>query len=156
MSNSCDWMDCSLEGSSVHGISQARMLECIVISFSRWSSWPRDQIWVSYIAGRFFTIWATRNTPRDAIIQTAQRHHILGQSPHPHICPTAMLQRPNTMERNSSHISKTSNSWEKYIFFQISHSLDTHSKRAQIQHTIRHRGLTLELRFSRKNRNMVL
>ena len=34
----CDPMDCSPPGSSVHGISQARMLEWVVISFSRGSS----------------------------------------------------------------------------------------------------------------------
>ena len=38
----CDPMDCSLLCSSVHGILQARVLECIAISFSRGSSWPRD------------------------------------------------------------------------------------------------------------------
>ena len=38
----CDLMDCSPLGSSVHGISQARILEWIAISFSRGSSWPRD------------------------------------------------------------------------------------------------------------------
>ena len=32
----------SLPGSSVHGIFQARVLECVAISFSRRSSWPRD------------------------------------------------------------------------------------------------------------------
>ena len=53
-------MDCSPPGSSVHGISQAKILECVVIPFSRGSSWPRAQIQVSCIAGRFFTIWATR------------------------------------------------------------------------------------------------
>jgi len=31
----CDLMNCSSPGSSVHGISQARILECVVISFSR-------------------------------------------------------------------------------------------------------------------------
>ena len=46
--------------SSVHGILQARILEWIAIFFSRGSSWPRDQTWVSHIAGRFLTIWATR------------------------------------------------------------------------------------------------
>ena len=56
----CDPMDYSPPGSSVHGIPQARILEWIAISFSRGSSWPRDQTWVSCIAGRFFTIWATR------------------------------------------------------------------------------------------------
>ena len=56
----CDPMDCSLPGSSVHGIFQARVLEWVAISFSRWSSQPRDQTRVSHIAGRRFTIWATR------------------------------------------------------------------------------------------------
>ena len=53
-------MDCSLPGSSVHGIFQARVLEWVAISFSRGSSWPRDWIWVSRIAGRCFTIWTAR------------------------------------------------------------------------------------------------
>ena len=53
-------MDCSLPGSSVHGIFQARILEWVAISFSRRSSRPRDWTWVSRIAGRHFTIWATR------------------------------------------------------------------------------------------------
>ena len=52
-------MDCSLPGSSVHGIFQARVLEWAAISFSRGSSQPRDRTWVSFIAGRHFTIWAT-------------------------------------------------------------------------------------------------
>ena len=55
-----DPMDCSLAGSSVHGIFLARILEWAAISFSRGSSPPRDQTWVSCIAGRFFTNWATR------------------------------------------------------------------------------------------------
>ena len=56
----CDPMDCSLPGSSVHGIFQARVLEWVVIFFSRGSSWPRDRTLVSRIAGRHFTVWATR------------------------------------------------------------------------------------------------
>ena len=55
-----DPMDCSPPGSSVHGISQARILEWVAIPFSRGSSWPWDQMWVSCIAGRFFTVWATK------------------------------------------------------------------------------------------------
>ena len=43
----CNPMDCSLPGSSVHEILQARILEWIAISFYRGSSWPRDQTWVS-------------------------------------------------------------------------------------------------------------
>ena len=38
MTNSCDPMDCSLPGFSVHGISQAKVLMWIAISFSRESS----------------------------------------------------------------------------------------------------------------------
>ena len=58
-----DPMDYSPPGSSVHGILQARILECVAIPFSKASSWPRDQTWVSHIEGRFFTIWATRKAP---------------------------------------------------------------------------------------------
>ena len=53
-------MDCSPPGSSVHGILQARILEWGAISFSRGSSWPRDQTQVSHISGRHFNLWATR------------------------------------------------------------------------------------------------
>ena len=56
----CDSMDCSAPGSSVHGILQARILEWVVISFSRGSSRPRDQTRVSRIGGRCFNLWATR------------------------------------------------------------------------------------------------
>ena len=37
-----DPMDCCWPGSSVRGISQARILEWVALSFSRGSSWPRD------------------------------------------------------------------------------------------------------------------
>ena len=60
MSDSCDPMDCSLPGSSVHGILQARILEWVAISFSRGSSQPWNRTHVSCIAGRFFTDWARR------------------------------------------------------------------------------------------------
>ena len=43
----CNPMDCSLRGSSVHGIFQARILEWVAISFSRRSSQPGDQTPVS-------------------------------------------------------------------------------------------------------------
>ena len=49
-----DPMDCSPPGSSVHGISQARILEWVATPFSRESSWPRDPTQVSCIAVRFF------------------------------------------------------------------------------------------------------
>ena len=52
----CRPMDYSPPGSSVHGILQARILEWIAIPFSKCSSGPRNQIQVSCIAGRFFSI----------------------------------------------------------------------------------------------------
>ena len=56
----CVPMDCSLPGSSVHGIFQARILGWGAISFSRGSSQPRDWTWVSLTVDRHFTIWAIR------------------------------------------------------------------------------------------------
>ena len=56
----CDPVDCSLPGSTIHGILQARILEWVAISFSRGSSRPRDWTWVSRIGGRCFNLWATR------------------------------------------------------------------------------------------------
>ena len=46
----CDPMDCSPPGSSVHGISQARILEWVAISYSRGSFLPSDQTRVSCIS----------------------------------------------------------------------------------------------------------
>ena len=54
-------MDCSLPGSSVHGICQAGILDWGAISFSRGSSWPRDQTWVSCIGRQFLYHWASRS-----------------------------------------------------------------------------------------------
>ena len=51
----CNPMECSPPVSSVHGISQGRILEWVAISFSRISSRPRDQTQVSCIADGFFT-----------------------------------------------------------------------------------------------------
>ena len=55
----CINMDCSPPGSSVHGILQERILEWVAIPFSKGSSRPMNWTWVSCIAGRFFTDWAT-------------------------------------------------------------------------------------------------
>ena len=55
----CNPVDCSLPGSSVHGIFQVRILEWVAISFSRGSSQPRDR---TQVLGRLFIVWATRET----------------------------------------------------------------------------------------------
>ena len=56
----CDPMDCSPPSSSAMGILQARTLDWVAMPSSRGSFQPRDQLQVSCIAGRFFTIWAIR------------------------------------------------------------------------------------------------
>ena len=56
----CDPVDCSLPGSSIYGILQARVLEWVAISCYRGFSQLRDRTLVSCIAGRHFTLWATR------------------------------------------------------------------------------------------------
>ena len=45
---------------TAHGILQARILEWVAVPFSRGSSQPRDRTHVSWMAGGFFTNWATR------------------------------------------------------------------------------------------------
>ena len=57
----CNPIDCSPPVYSVHGILQARILEWVAIPFSMGTSQPRDETLVSCIAGRLFTIWATRD-----------------------------------------------------------------------------------------------
>ena len=48
----CNPMDYSLPGSSVHGISQARILEWVAVSYSKGSSQSRDQTHISCIGRR--------------------------------------------------------------------------------------------------------
>ena len=67
-----DTMDCSLQGSSVHEILQARILEWATIPFSRGSSRLRDWTRVSCIASGFFTIWATREATREPRLKGLQ------------------------------------------------------------------------------------
>ena len=63
-------MNCSPPGSSVHEMFQARILEWVVIPFSRGSSQPRDRTWASCIASRFFTLWATREAQHSNYLST--------------------------------------------------------------------------------------
>ena len=58
----CDPIDCSLSGSSVRGILQARILEWVAMPSSRGASQPRDQTHISYVSligGWFFTTSTT-------------------------------------------------------------------------------------------------
>ena len=88
-------MDCIPPGSSVHGISQVRILEQVAISFSRGSFWPKDQTHISCVScigkwslyhklhlGRLlphsnwlkncitFSQWQTRKSPEDQTVKS--------------------------------------------------------------------------------------
>ena len=60
----CNPMDCNLPRSSVHGIFQARILEWVVIAYSRGSSQLRNRTQVSCIAGEFFYSLSQQGSPR--------------------------------------------------------------------------------------------
>ena len=62
----CYPLDCSLPDSSVCGISQSRILEWVVISFSKDSSWPSNLTHISCVSciGRQILYhWATWEAP---------------------------------------------------------------------------------------------
>ena len=85
MCNSFAWI-VVCQVSSVHGISQARILEGVAISFSRGPSQPRDQTYVSCIGRRILYHWTTREAQRENYLQlehqeTYRRTQPLGMSP---------------------------------------------------------------------------
>ena len=82
----CDPMDWSPPGSSVQGILQAKILEWVVIPFSRRSSLPRDRTLAFYIAGGFFTVWATREVP--SIFRYYKNSAVLGEETEAHGLPS--------------------------------------------------------------------
>ena len=86
----CDPMGCSPPGSSVLGILQARTLEWVAVPFSRGSSWPRDWTCISCTAGRFFTIWATREA---LITEVSLADFLLGFISHTHTHTQAHTHR---------------------------------------------------------------
>ena len=88
VSQSCptlsDPMDCSPPGTSVHGSLQARILEWVAMPSSRGSSQPRDQTQISRTAGKFFTVWATKEAHKRCssqvfIVSNLLNHFVLLQ-----------------------------------------------------------------------------
>ena len=69
----CHPMDCSLPDSSVHAISQVRILEWVAILSSRESSWPRIQTHISCINRKIVYHWATRETLYSSCIENFYR-----------------------------------------------------------------------------------
>ena len=70
----CDPMDCSLPGSSVHGILQARILEWVAISFSRGFSWSNVWTCISCIGRRILYHWATKEAWLLPILSSSSYH----------------------------------------------------------------------------------
>ena len=90
----CDPIDCSLPGSSVHGIFRAIVLEWIAISFSRGSSQPRDWTRVSRIVDRHFTIWATREVnPFKAPTETLKILDVSAEITYLVVCNISLVRR---------------------------------------------------------------
>ena len=77
----CNLTDCSSPGPSIQGISQARILKWVAISYFRGSSRHRDWTyvsWVSCIAGRFLTPGTSWEAPSGAVAISIKRSLLLG------------------------------------------------------------------------------
>ena len=72
----CNPMDCSPLSSSVHGILQARILEWVAISYSRGSSWLRDQTCISYIGRQILYCSATREASYSKDQEKRLKHYV--------------------------------------------------------------------------------
>ena len=110
----CDPMDYSPPGSSIHGIIQAS-IEWVAIPFSRVSSQLRDQTWIFCIAGRFFTIWATRKI-RYLILVLAQTK--MAEIPFPPV--TSTLWDPWFLLSSApSNLSNIQSIWRQSIWTKM-------------------------------------
>ena len=98
----CNPMDCRPPGSSVHGILQARILEWLAMPSSRGSSQPRDWIQVSWIAGGFFTVWATREA----------QEHFYGLNLYPFRCVSWSSSSSSSFLRESCSMVMCSSTWK--------------------------------------------
>ena len=115
----CDPRDCSLPGSFV----QARILEWVAISFSRGPSQPRDQTWVSHIAGRLFTVWATREVVASKYKGQLKKYQQIGAwlyliiyRKYIRICHDSIqLFQRNTQDRSSNKVIKWNNLDEVFL-----------------------------------------
>ena len=76
---------------TVHGILCTRILEWVAIPFSRGSSQRRDWTWVSCAAGKFFIIWALRETVNFYMARSGKQR------------PYAVLSMSGSGRRNRNH-----------------------------------------------------
>ena len=93
----CNPMDYSPPGSSVHGILQARILEWGAISFSRGSSWARDQTcisWVSYTGRQVLHHWCHLGSSYQPAAAAAKSLQVMSNSVWPHRRQPTRLPHP--------------------------------------------------------------
>ena len=108
-----DLTDCSHQAPLSMEILQARILEWVPMPSSRGSSQPRDRTQVSCTAGRFFTIWATR----EALFPSFTMKQLWLT-----ICSPRFLCSPEKNSKNNSKMAPCSqwvlnSPWEYSIFF---------------------------------------
>ena len=111
----CDPMDNTPPGFSAHGIFQARILEWVAIPFSRGCSWPRDRTRVSHSAGRFFTVWATREALLHIYICNCQYSIILTYK-NGHFMWFNLIQRILPSQFYKDHQPKRKKNGQRYEF----------------------------------------
>ena len=93
--NYCNPMECSPPAFSIRGIFQARILDWVAVSFYKGSSRLRDQIQVSRIVGKLFTVWPTSS------VQFI--HSVVSDSLQPHWLHHARLPCPSPTPRAYSN-----------------------------------------------------
>ena len=120
----CDSMDYSPSGYSVHEIFQARILEWVAVSFSKGSSWPRDQMCTSCIDRWILYHCATWEKPRikkkvnyiETKFQNTKKYNIV-------IWKNAKILKKKKKERkNMPHIHR----WEDLILLRRQYASQTH------------------------------
>ena len=114
LQNPVDW---SPPGSSLHGISKARMLECVAVFFSRRSSWTRDRTHVFCIGKQIlhhWAIWEAHPSPRKGIQENESKEDegrggqlsIFSWCDHPARCPGELyLKGSFPCQRRTIHFS---------------------------------------------------
>ena len=134
-------MDCSPPGSSVHKISQARILERVAISFFRGSSWPSDWIRVSYASctgRRILYQWDTWDKPWEFLYECQKYLAVVGLE-----IPKCLPQTPQTIQiKNyfeSSGLQPPKKSREPSVLIASMSGIGSHvTALNQNQHSIPH------------------
>ena len=130
----CDPIYCSPPSSSLHGVFQGRILEWVAISYSRRSSWPKDQTYVSCASclGRrilYRYITCLGHFSRSVVSESLQHHGLhrarcpwpsLTPEAHSNPCPLSRWCHP-TISSSVIHFSSCPQSFPASGSFPMSH-----------------------------------